>query len=69
MKQQRPDYHSYLLRLWRAGEADTSPWHIMLENPHTGERQTFTGLPDLLAFLWAIVTPQPGVGGDEGDDQ
>ena len=35
----RPDYHAFLLRLWR--EDGRSPWRVTLENPHTGEKQTF----------------------------
>jgi hypothetical protein len=68
MKQPRANYHSYLLRLWRSGDAETAPWQIMLENPHTGERHTFTGLPGLLAFLREAIRQRPAATGvSEGD--
>ncbi len=54
MIRKQPDYHSYLIRLWRAGgegEVDPSPWRASLEDPHTGERFGFAGLDELFDFL------------------
>lgn len=45
----RPDYHVYLLRLWRDDEA--TPWRIQAEDPHTGEVLAFPDLEDLFTFL------------------
>lgn len=44
-----PDYQAYLLRLWR--EAADLPFRAMLEDPHTGQRQGFANLAQLVAFL------------------
>lgn len=47
-----PDvYHAYLLRLWRAQIQGQWQWRASLESPHTGERQSFTNLEQLFAFL------------------
>jgi hypothetical protein len=44
-------YHAYLLRLWRAQIQGQRQWRASLESPHTGERQSFTNLEQLFAFL------------------
>jgi len=55
---QRPDYLSYLLRLWRGGDdggpqgAGEKPvWRASLESARTGERRSFATLDDLFDFL------------------
>ena len=42
-------YDSFLLRIWHT--AVGNDWHWMLENVATGERHTFTELPELVIFL------------------
>lgn len=59
MKQNQRNYHSYLLRLWRSSNEESAAWHIMLENPHTGERHGFTGFPNLTAFLSETIGQRP----------
>ena len=54
MQQEWPNYRSYLLRLWRSSDQD-APWLIMLVNPHTSERHSFSTLAELIAFLAQIV--------------
>ncbi len=44
-------YFSYLLRVWRVLREDELVWMASLEDPRTGERQSFTSLEDLYAFL------------------
>jgi hypothetical protein len=44
-------YHAYLLRLWRAQVQGQWQWRASLESPHTCERQSFTNLEQLFAFL------------------
>ncbi len=44
---------AYLLRLWRVGKEGEAAWRASLEDAHTGERQGFTNLATLLAFLEA----------------
>jgi hypothetical protein len=56
MDKEKSDYLSHLLRLWRvenheAAGADKAVWRASLESAHTGEKRTFAGLDDLIAFL------------------
>ncbi len=44
-----PKYLAYLIRLWREG--DSKSWRATLQNPHTGERRSFSDLATLLSFL------------------
>lgn len=47
------NYHAYLLRCWTdpaRGDADQA-FRFSVEDPHTGERQSFAGLGALAAFL------------------
>lgn len=49
MAPKQPDYHAYLLRLWR--ESGTLPWRAELVSPHTGAKHSFASRSQLLAFL------------------
>ena len=51
MSDETHEYQAYLLRLWRSEHQGQWQWHASLESPHTGERQSFTGLEQLIAFL------------------
>jgi hypothetical protein len=61
MDEERPDYLSYLLRLWRVRErgppdgeppdSGVSAWRASLQSPGTGERIGFRTLEELFAFL------------------
>ena len=63
MASPRPDgYRAYLLRLWAATET-TGGWRASLEDPHTGERQAFASLNELMAFLEAQA------GANEAEDK
>ena len=59
-KEQR-DYASYLLRLWRVGDAEGPTWRASLRTVHNGEQVGFASLADLFTFLenktWS---PSPG---------
>ncbi len=57
---EQPDYLSYLLRLWRVSEEETS-WRASLESSHTGEREGFASLDDLFSFLreQTGIMPEP----------
>lgn len=48
--QDLPQYLSYLIRLWRT---DASPWRASVETPGTHEKQSFTDVATLFAFLQA----------------
>jgi hypothetical protein len=49
--QKRAPYCSFLLRLWEEDSQGKSSWRIVLVNPHTGDRQGFTDLEQLVVFL------------------
>jgi len=46
-----PLYYAYMLRLWRSESQGRRQWRASLESPHTGERQLFSELEQLFAFL------------------
>ena len=62
--QEKSDYHSYLLRLWRESSAGQSErgtsesadpkewiWRASLESPQAGDRKGFASLEELFDFL------------------
>lgn len=51
MRVEQPQNLSYLLHLWQVERNDESLWWASLENPRTGERQTFADLAELHVFL------------------
>jgi hypothetical protein len=51
----QPDYHAYLLRLWREGAQ--KPWRAELVSPHTGAKQHFATYVQLLVFLETLASP------------
>jgi hypothetical protein len=61
-----PRYRVYLLRFWETRSVDPdvpSTWRFSLEEPHTGEKQGFASLKELVAFLEAqtgeaVITPR-----------
>jgi hypothetical protein len=57
-------YDSFLLRTWRTAAGGVAHW--MIENVMTGDRHTFTDLPDLVIFLrdhsGQMSTGQPSCG-------
>jgi hypothetical protein len=44
------DYHSYLLRMWRA-QSEEEVWQASLESAHAPGRQGFADLESLFSFL------------------
>lgn len=52
MPGRRPEYLSYLLRLWRVRARGVTVWRASLQSPQTGERLGFATLDKLVAFLW-----------------
>jgi hypothetical protein len=64
-EQERPDYMSYLLRLWRVdGDDAESDWRASLESSYTGERISFASVEELFAFL----RQQTGTGSEPDND-
>ena len=51
MNDETHDYQAYLLRLWRSKSKGQWQWRASLESPHTRERQLFSSLEQLFAFL------------------
>lgn len=48
-------YIAYLLRLWLAPGPGPPLWRASLEDPHTGNRQGFGSLDDLVAYLRVLT--------------
>jgi hypothetical protein len=51
MNNESDAYQTYLLRLWRTCTRGRWQWRASIENPHTGERQSFADLEQCLDFL------------------
>ena len=54
------NYHSYLLRLWQAGEGSAPALRIVLISPHTGEKRSFSSLEEMVRFLDGIIRLEKG---------
>jgi len=61
---EQPDYLSYLLRLWRAGDGERPMWRASLRSAHTGEQVGFASLEDLFRFLRIQTGKVPSADGD-----
>ena len=48
---ERPDYLSYLLRLWRVSDEGKPVWRASLHDPQTDQRTGFAGLNELFDYL------------------
>jgi len=44
-------YRSFLLRLWHMKHNGRRIWRASLENPRSGEQQTFSSLEELVLYL------------------
>ena len=50
------DYHAYLLRLWRVGQADQPRWRVLLERVDTHEQRSFASLEEAFEYLRIILS-------------
>ena len=57
---EQPNYFSYLLRLWRQGNAERPMWRASLKGVHDGEQVGFASLDDLFHFLRKETGMLPG---------
>ena len=62
-KEQR-DYSSYLLRMWRVGDAEGPTWRASLKSVHNGEQVGFASLEDLFHYLRKETGMLPGADRD-----
>jgi hypothetical protein len=65
--EERWEYRSYLLRLWRTHGGDGPVWRATLEEPMTQEIWRFDDLPDLFRFLYTQTTPGTSEGSGAWD--
>ena len=63
--QSKPQYQSYLLRLWRTDSEKA--WRMMLECIDTHERHGFSGIEGLNAFLREQMNDQNQTGNKNGN--
>jgi hypothetical protein len=70
MAQERDDYASYLLRLWRSARDGQLTWRASLESTRDGQRVEFGSGEALVAFLVARLGSMPGgAAGKDGAKQ
>ena len=67
MARRNPNYSSYMLRLWRQKEG--SPWRFSLESVATGEKQPFSDLDAMFAYLNAQIGFAPEIKGNNPMDR
>ena len=58
MDQNKPDYQSYLLRMWLTQEEDGAQWRASLEEVQSGKLRGFSKMADLFDYLKAVTTPE-----------
>ena len=61
-------YFSYLLRMWQVWRGNELVWMASLDDPHTGQRYSFTDLKRLFAFL-RMQTQGPFYSTEKRSDQ
>jgi len=69
MTDEQRGYRSYLLRLWQAGNGETSEWRILLEDVCSRERQSFANVNHLATFLCAQMRGSAQEGGSAAGGQ
>ena len=65
MSIEQPRYLSYLLRLWQNNGESKPVWRASLQSALAGERQSFSSLDELFAFL----RRQAGMDSDTDNDK
>lgn len=58
MKNQKPAYRSFMLRLW-IEQTDGNKWRYSLEDTQTGKRKGFASINKLKAYLDEITNDAP----------
>lgn len=61
----RPEYESYLLRIWPGKTAQATGCRLMLQHVTTQQQYFFTDLTSLLAFIAAIIDTSDQGGDDK----
>jgi hypothetical protein len=56
VEREKPNYRSYLLRLWWSEDEGTTAFRILIEDSATGQRTGFSSLEDLVAYLCKEVS-------------
>ena len=59
MEREKPDYLSYLLRLWCAYDGATPAWRAMLKSTRSCEEIGFASLEALFDYLRSISASGP----------
>ena len=58
MKNQKPDYRSFMLRIW-IEQTNGEKWRFSLEDTQTGKRKGFATLEKLIVYLEEITRYAP----------
>jgi len=74
MQKKRPDYYSYLLRLWRDEDQERSrvkdqgtAWRASLQSPQSGKRVGFLSLEELFDYLRCETEEARDQDGERGE--
>jgi hypothetical protein len=67
MAKKKPNYFSFLLRLWTVSDEAVPSWRASLEDSHTGERIGFATLDELSAYLGHEKFVKVSDNGDENE--
>ncbi len=76
MASEQRQYVAYLLRLWQITSTEGPVWRATLQDVHTGERQGFASMAQVIAFLEAQTggavgaadtEPRAAKGGEPGE--
>lgn len=59
-RERKPDYISYLVRLWRDADRPSAVWRASVEHPMTGQRMHFTSPAALFDFLDSLMHAAEG---------
>lgn len=60
MTDDKPQYFSYLLRIWSPGDEGEVSWRASLDDPRTGERLGFPCLEALFEYLQEHINQDTG---------
>ena len=58
MKNQKPDYRSFMLRIW-IEQTNGEKWRFSLEDSQTGKRKGFANINQLKSYLDEITSEAP----------
>ena len=68
MKNQKPDYRSFMLRIW-IEQNDGNKWRFSLEDTQTGKSKSFASINKLKSYLDEITSEAPDFSKDTNESK